>query len=116
MAVCRNGVWLDYREAEASQPTPPPPDAGETLPIPVKQVRPHYSKALMDEGIQGTVLVTITVSPGGKVTDATIKRSLSPALDAEALRVAKLWEFTPGTKDAVPVAVRTELEFTFTLR
>jgi TonB family protein len=116
MAVCRNGVWLDYLEAGASQPAPPSPPSGEKAPIPIKQVRPNYTKALMDTGTQGTVTVEITVTTEGKVSDAKVRKSLAPANDAEALRVAKQWEFTPGTKDGVPVAVRTELEFTFTLR
>jgi TonB family protein len=116
MAVCGNGVWLDYLEAGASQPAPPSPAPGEKAPIPIKQVRPKYTKALMDTGTQGTVTVEITVTTEGKVSDAVVKKSLAPAHDAEALRVARLWEFTPGTKDGVPVAVRTELEFTFTVR
>jgi TonB family protein len=115
-AICRNGVWLDYREGEASQPAQATPPAGERLPVAIKEYRPIYSKALIDSGIQGTVIVEITVSTEGKVSDAKVKRSLSPAHDAEALRVAKQWEFKPGTKDGVPVEVTTELEFTFTVR
>jgi TonB family protein len=37
-------------------------------------------------------------------------------LDAEAVRAVKQWQFAPGTKEGVPVAVRITVDMSFTLR
>ena len=41
---------------------------------------------------------------------------LFPDLDAEAVRVLKLWTFLPGTKDDKPVNVSVRIELTFVYR
>jgi TonB family protein len=37
-------------------------------------------------------------------------------LDAAAVDAMKQWEFTPGTKEGRPVAVRVDVEMTFHLK
>ena len=46
----------------------------------------------------------------------TVKKSLDPDLDAEAIRATKQWKFKPGTKDGAPVPVEVSIELSFTLR
>ena len=47
---------------------------------------PH---AAAEKGIQGKVVVKISISSKGNVTGHVIVKSVSPDLDAEALRVLK---------------------------
>ena len=88
----------------------------KTDPVAIKEVKPAYPKAALKDKKEGTVLVAIEVLPNGKVGTASVTQSLSPALDAEALKAAKQWRFKPATKDGKAVKVETTLEMTFTVR
>ncbi len=69
------------------------------------------------KGIQGRVVVSVIVNTKGKATNATIVQSVSPSLDAEALRVAgTMPDWTPGTKDGTPVNVKYSFPITFRLQ
>lgn len=91
-------------------------DTKTSAPIAIKQVRPRFPPAAMKEGVTGTVLLDVTVMPDGSVGNVRVRKSLSPRLDAEAVRAGKQWQFKPGTKNGTPVAVETQLEMTFTVR
>lgn len=69
------------------------------------------------KGIQGRIVVSVIVNTKGKATNATIVQSVSPSLDAEALRVAgTMPDWTPGTKDGTPVNVKYSFPITFRLQ
>jgi protein TonB len=89
-----------------------------TLPKPTKEVKPGYTTAAMDAGIQGTVQVEIVVRANGTVGDVRVTRSLDMeyGLDQQAVEAAKQWEFQPGTRDGKPADVQVSLEFRFALK
>jgi len=89
---------------------------GVKAPVVIHEVKPNYVAAAMDRKVQGTVELNAVVLADGSVGDVTIKRSLDPDLDAEAIRVTKLWKFKPGTKDDKPVPVEVSIELSFALR
>jgi TonB family protein len=93
-------------------------EEGVTLPRIVREVKPQYTQAAMDAHIQGAVMLAIVVEPDGTPGDVRITRSLDPmyGLDEEAVKAARQWRFRAGTKDGKPVAVRIEIELTFTLK
>jgi TonB family protein len=109
LARCSSGQWVElpFERPRGAAPVTSPP-------VPVKQVQPDGRVALQLR--QGTVLVAITVDRNGGVSAARVVKSLSPELDAKALRAARQWLFTPGRRDGQPVAVETQLEMTFMLR
>lgn len=75
-----------------------------------------YPDRAFRAGIQGRVVVQFVVDTLGNVTKPTILRSVSPDLDAEALRVVKqLKRFSPGIKNGVPVSVYFSLPINFRL-
>lgn len=49
-----------------------------------------YPEIAMENGIEGTVVVNMTVLPDGSRTNIRIARPLDPSLEAEALRVISL--------------------------
>jgi TonB family protein len=83
-----------------------------TAPVVVKEVKPDYPKGAQ----QGTVVLSVTVKADGRVGDVRVDKSLTPKLDAEAVKAAKQWRFKPGTKNGKAVPVETKLEMTFTVR
>ena len=68
------------------------------------------------EDVQGRVVVTFVVKKDGSVDNISIKKSLHPDFDAEAIRVVSLLSgFTPGMKDGKPVNVWFSLPIMFKL-
>lgn len=77
----------------------------------------RYPEEVKAKGIQGRVTVRVVVNTEGKVTNAEVLRSVDPALDAEALRVASsLPDWKPGMKDGKPVNVRFIFPVNFSLQ
>lgn len=77
----------------------------------------RYPAEAMKKNITGCVKVEFLVNKTGKVSDARVKESCHPLLDAEAVRVVKLLKgFRPATKDGKPVNVWFTLPINFRLR
>ena len=67
-------------------------------------------------GKQGVVYVSFLVIEDGAVRNITVKKGVSPGLDAEALRaVASMPRWAPGTMDGRPVKTRFTIPISFML-
>lgn len=76
-----------------------------------------YPAECAKDGIEGRVICRLTIDSKGNVTDAVVVRGAHKALDAEAVRVAKLFpRFTPGYKNDKPVACHYMVPMTFRLK
>lgn len=82
------------------------------------EVKPQYTQEALAARIEGTVWLEAVVLSDGTVGDVFVVRSLDSVLglDRQAVTAMKQWEFKPGTKDGKAVAVRVEVEMTFTLK
>lgn len=77
----------------------------------------NYPESAKTKGIQGKVVIKISISSKGDVTDHEIVKSVNPDLDAEALRVLKtLTKFEPAWLDGKPVSASYFIPITFTLQ
>ncbi len=77
----------------------------------------HYPLDCVDSNIQGKVYVEFTVAADGHISDARVKRSVHPSLDAEALRVVSAMEpWTPAHYRGEVVPFRYMLPVKFVLR
>jgi TonB family protein len=75
-----------------------------------------YPEKAFKEGTQGMVVVQFIVTKTGDVKEPTVVRSISPELDAEALRViGKSPKWNPGTVGGEPVDVRYTVPVKFSL-
>jgi TonB family protein len=75
----------------------------------------RYPEAARAAGVEGTVFVQFVVDENGRVTDERVIRSVSPELDAEALRVIRQARFEPGTQRGEPVKVRFTIPIQYRL-
>ena len=67
-------------------------------------------------GIQGKVILGFVVAADGSVKDVVVLRSVSPAIDKEAIRVVKnMPKWIPGKQNGVNVAVKYTLPVVFSL-
>jgi|GEM_PF-2425251 len=75
-----------------------------------------YPYAARTAGVEGTAFVEFIVGKNGKVKSATIKKSASAVLDAEALRVVNAMpKWIPGEQDGKKVDVIYMLPIKFSL-
>jgi TonB family protein len=74
----------------------------------VHKVPPTYPAVARQMGITGTVIVTTTVDPAGKVVKAE-STSGNKLLAFAAIDAVKQWKFAPGdTTETFPIAVTFE--------
>ena len=92
------------------------PGNGVLAPKVLKQVQPQYTADAMRAKVQGVVVLECIVLPDGTVSEARVRRSLPFGLDEEAIKAARQWRFTPGTRQGEPVAVIISIEMSFSLR
>jgi TonB family protein len=75
-----------------------------------------YPEEAKKNGTQGRVVAQFVVNKDGSITDAKIVKSVSPELDAEALRVVKAMpKWTPGEQRGEKVRVQFTLPVSFRL-
>lgn len=100
-------------------PGPPPPVApGPAVPdiVPPKVLRPvqaPYPRAALEAGVQGKVVLLLSVDEKGHVTKARVLRGLGHGLDEAAVDAVKQFTFSPGTVDgrAGPMEIRYTYTF-----
>jgi len=74
----------------------------------------RYPVAMMENKIQGTVIVQFIVKKDGSLSDIKIIRSIHPSGDREAIRVILLMpKWKPGIQEDEPVSVRYTLPIKF---
>jgi len=96
--------------------TPPKPYGGNTL---MKQFICNemiYPSAAMEEKIQGTVEVSITIMQDGRALNHHVTQAVDPELDAEALRISKLLLFYPAVKNGSFVIEKVKVPVKFNIR
>lgn len=113
------GSWMQT-EAGSTGALPPisagaPVRAGGNItpPVLIRRVEPQRPEAAVKAGIQGIVILEITIGTDGSVTDARVLRSI-PLLDEEALRAVRQWRYVPTQLNgvAVPVTLTVTVPFT----
>lgn len=95
-----------------------PDDEGIEIPKPVQMVDPDYTEAAMRAQIQGEIWLEVVVLPAGTVGEVTITKSLDRlfGLNDEAIKAARQWLWSPGTRFGEPVPVRVPIAIEFRLR
>jgi TonB family protein len=76
---------------------------------------PEYSQPARAAGLQGSLTLSLVVTPAGKPADTRIVNPVGMGLDEKAVETVSTWEFTPARKDGRPVAVRVNVQVNFKL-
>jgi protein TonB len=84
----------------------------DSPPRATKVTRPEYPPEALEKGIEGTVVVEMTIDVEGRVVDPSVAKSVE-GLDEAALECVREWRFKPATKDgeAVPATARAPVTF-----
>ena len=109
------GGKTEHVLAGASTPAGPIPVGGR-IPMPARLIheRPVYPPIARQGRVQGTVEVSVVLSPDGTVERAQIVKSI-PALDTAAIDAVKKWKYAPTVVNGTPVQVTMIVQVKFEL-
>ena len=79
-------------------------------------VQAAYPQAAEAEGLEGTVVLDITIAADGTVTHAVVTESAGHGFDEAAIDAVQRFEFEPATRDGVPIPVIIGYRYVFELR
>ena len=65
------------------------------------------------DGVQGDVVVEVTIDEQGTVVQKIVLRSLGPAVDERVLAALDKWHFTPASKNGVPIPSKQDVYYHF---
>ena len=87
---------------------PPPVSPAEQPPVAINPVSPvRYPEALLEQGIEGQVLLRLYVDSAGRIVPDSTRLAESsgyPALDSAALVASSELRFSPALSQGLPVA------------
>ena len=75
----------------------------------------EYTQEARDNGVEGTVQLSMVFGADGQIRDLKIVRGLPHGLTEKAIEAANKIRFEPATKDGQPVNVRGMVEYSFKL-
>lgn len=74
---------------------------------------PTPDLSVLPHGVQGDVIVDVTIDPDGKVADLAVLHTLGYGIESSVIGTLKTWTFRPAKKDGTPIASVQELHFHF---
>jgi len=78
--------------------------------------QPDYSDELREKKIEGTVLLSIVVTPEGRTTGIVVIKAPTDALAQKAVEAVRSWRLKPAMgPDGKAVAARVQVEIFFHL-
>ena len=83
-------------------------------PTQISKVQPVYPAIAQSARVSGVVILEAVIGADGRVTNATVLRSI-PLLDQAAVDAVRQWVYTPTLLNGVPVPVIMTVTVSFTL-
>jgi TonB family protein len=114
-----SGSWiLNFSELSPNQDGPrstaPPSElAGLAL---VRKVDPKYPPELIEQNVQGEVILYAVIRSDGSVDNIQLVRGIDPQLDTNAKNALRQWKFRPATKAGVPIDLEAIVHIPFKIR
>ncbi|MGD9403357.1 MAG: M56 family metallopeptidase [bacterium] len=107
-------------EPPAGPDVVPAPPAPPEIPPEIKPesiAYPEYPEVAREEGIEGDVLLEVTVGADGKVTDVKVVRGVArcPQMEDNAVEAVKKWLFKPALVNGKPFMGRVLIPVEFDL-
>ncbi len=91
----------------------PPRNGDMVLPDPLRKVDPRYPPALVEERIEGEVVLYAIIRENGSVDSIQLVRGVDPTLDKNSMEALAQWKFTPALHGGEKVAVEAIVHIPF---
>lgn len=82
-------------------------------PNPLRKIDPKYPQDLIQEHVQGEVILYGVIRADGSVDSIQLVRGLDKTLDANSIEAFSHWKFNPATKNGEPVAIEAIVHIPF---
>lgn len=77
---------------------------------------PSYPEKARRKKVEGALVLEVIITPEGRATNITVKKSVGYGLDEKAVEAVRGWRFKPATgPEDKPLPVRSTIEITFRL-
>jgi TonB family protein len=111
------GSWVlncaQLDEGDSSVYRPPGAFSG---PTPLDKADPKYPQSIIEQHVDGEVVLYAIVRKDGSVDGIQLVRKLDPQLDKNSMEALARWKFRPGTRDGIPVDVEMVVHIPFRFR
>jgi protein TonB len=106
----------ETKKLSRSAPASAECDEAPTKPRPIdRPTAIEYSAKARAEGVEGRLVLKITVGADGHVATVEVTSSVDPALDEAAIEAVKSWRFEPGRRCGKPTSATYTLARRFEL-
>jgi TonB family protein len=80
--------------------------------LPVVSPDPHVAADELG-GLQGDVIVEVTIDDHGNIVQKVVVQSLTPAIDSKVLEALENWRFRPATRNGIAIASKQDVYYHF---
>ena len=70
-------------------------------------------RSLVPEGVQGDVIVEVTIDANGNVAETRVIRGVGYGVDERVEETVRNWRFRPATRDGVAIASKQDVLYHF---
>ncbi|HXO60837.1 MAG TPA: TonB family protein [Candidatus Acidoferrales bacterium] len=108
------GSWiLNFSELRSSSFGPHVTPADLSGPSPIKKSDPRYPPTLVNEHVEGEVVLYAVIRADGSVDSVELVRGIDQQLDANAMEALSQWKFRPATRQGAPVDLEAIVHIPF---
>jgi TonB family protein len=111
------GSWiLNFTELLPKSGEPHLASSELSAPSPVRKVDPKYPPTLVNEHVEGEVVLYAVIRRDGSVDSIQLVRGLDEELDKNAMNALSQWKFRPATRQGEPVELEAIVHIPFHAR
>jgi TonB family protein len=111
------GSWvLNCAQLDEGDTTDYRPQGAFSGPAPLDKVDPKYPQSIIEQHVDGEVVLYAIVRKDGSIDSIQLVRKLDPQLDKNSMEALARWKFRPGTRDGVPIDVEMVVHIPFRFR
>jgi TonB family protein len=111
------GSWiLNFSELRSSNSAPHVTSADLSGPSPIKKSDPRYPPTLINEHVEGEVVLYAVIRADGSVDSVELVRGIDRQLDANAMEALSQWKFRPASRQGTPVDLEAIVHIPFRAR
>ncbi len=108
------GSWiLNFSQLRSSSSAPHVTSADLSGPSPIKKSDPRYPPTLINEHVEGEVVLYAVIRADGSVDSVELVRGIDQQLDANAMEALSQWKFRPATRQGTPVDLEAIVHIPF---
>jgi protein TonB len=103
---------MNFAELD-SDGKPAPRREGLSGPVPLHKVDPKYPPDMVNEHVEGEVILYAIIRADGSVDSVQLVRGVDPELDRNAMQALSRWKFRPALRNNQPVELEALVRIPF---